>query len=629
MLEWMDDAVTRGAEAAMTRGDGKGSNPLEWRYIRQIERKSQVEKAFARSRPCVMLASDASLDWGFTRDALRNLAADSKNLLIFPEGVARVGKKSGIVGRQLWDLYQTRQTGAKAVNSEGTTIEIQEASTAPLDDAENALYQQYLARQRHMHSSLQGDNTINDATGADIGDEQASESSDSSDDEETEHQGRALNLTAQLTQTKRKVGVLTDAELGVDILLRSKDVHDYDVRNKRGREKLFPFVAHKTRDDEFGDLIKPEDYLRAEERDDGEALDVKSGSGNAATVGLKRKWDDTAASKKGGRSDRRQDKRVKFESPRKARAPDAIDDLIAQATGEGGTGNPNGTVADADSSGSDESDYEPEDASDPASEGPQKVVFTTESLAVHLRIAHVDFSGLYRLNDMKSLIGNINPRKLIVIAGNENETKLLADACREAEGGKAVQGEIFTPMLGEAIDASVDTNAWTVKLSRGLLKRLQWGKVPGGLDVVNVSGQLGLPETTDDESAAKKKLKLIKGEEAPAGDADPILPVLDILPAQALAQQRTSQALHVGDLSLIQIRETVQKRGHVAELRGGGTLLIDGSIVVKKQQDTGGIEITTGQNGLALPQWRTMDRQGTFYAVRNLIYDSLAVAVGV
>lgn len=352
-----------------------------------------------------------------------------------------------------------------------------------------------------------------------------------------------------------------------------------------------------------------------------------------------RKWDESLHSKtKGGRVDRdKQNKRTKAEPPKKVeREPDDIDALIARATGEA-TGGPdiNGAPAEAESSDSEESEYEPEDAAPSSSDGPQKAIFKTEELSIALRIAHVDFSGLYRLNDMKSLIGNINPRKLIVIAGDQSETNTLAEACRQAEDGKAVQGEIFTPVVAETVDASVDTNAWTVKLSRALMKRLQWGRVPGGVDIVTVTGRLeaGVPEAAEEESTAKKKVKLIKGEEAPVASKEaPVMPVLDLVPAQS--QQRTTQPVRVGDLSLPQIREAVQRQGHTAEFRGGGTLLVDGTVVVRKSPTTGGIEIEAGNSGLSLPQWRTMDKsgrletRGTFYAVKQVIYDKLSVAIG-
>ena len=649
MLEWMDDGVVRHAEAAMTRGEGQGSatNPLNWSYVKQIEKKSQVERALSKNKPCVMLASDASLEWGFSARTLQALASDSKNLVIMTEEASQVDAGKKAVGRQLWEFYrgqQSDQSGAKIVNTEGLSINMREGNTEPLNAEENQVYQQYLARQRQMHSTLQGDNTINDGTTAEIGDDQASESSESSDeDEDEEHQGRAFNVSAQLTQGKRKIG-LTDAELGVNVLLRGKSVHDYDVRNKRGREKMFPFVAHRNRKDDFGEMIKPEDYLRAEERDEVDGVDMKDGRSttqDGAAVGQKRKWDETAAAdpRQRGRKEKLQNKKPKMEPPVR-REPDDIDALIARATGEAGSGGgaplANGEPEDSGSE-SEESEYEPEEA---GPDGPQKLVFTTRSLKLNLRIAYVDFSGLYRLTDLQGLIGRINPRKLIVTAGDANETQLLADTCKAAENGSAV-GEIFTPAIGETVDASVDTNAWTVKLTRQLVKRLNWKEL--GTDkpsIAAISGLLGTEAVEEnikaekEDGSTKKKAKLAKNDQkpepSPQGTA---MPILDLLSAQYQTHQRAAQPVHVGDLRLQDIRAAIQAQGHNADLRGGGTLLVDGTVIVRKSPTTGGIEIESANAGIGAPEIRDrrggiVERDGTFYAVRRAIYDRLAVVTG-
>jgi hypothetical protein len=88
-------------------------------------------------------------------------------------------------------------------------------------------------------------------------------------------------------------------------------VYDYDVRNKRGREKVFPFIAPKRRGDDFGDIIKPEDYLRAEEKDDMEGADTKDDAAQDDTLGQKRKWGDAAPTSKGGRDSKPANKRAK------------------------------------------------------------------------------------------------------------------------------------------------------------------------------------------------------------------------------------------------------------------------------------------------------------------------------
>ena len=68
--------------------------------------------------------------------------------------------------------------------------------------------------------------------------------------------------------------------------------------------------------------------------------------------------------------------------------------------------------------------------------------------------------------------------------------------------------------------------------------------------------------------------------------------------------------------------------GHTAEFRGEGTLLIDGSVVVRKSA-SGRIEIEAGPGGVGTPQWRTRDQAGSFYAVRKAVYSGLAVVAGV
>ncbi|KAK5124428.1 hypothetical protein LTR85_001645 [Meristemomyces frigidus] len=689
MLEWLDDAVRGEAEAAMTKGDGQGKgqskaiNPLDWKYVKQIERRSQVERAVNRTRPCVMLASDSSMDWGFSRQALQTLANDSRNLVIMTEKVSKIDQMKSSVGRQLWEAFHENlghtspQSGAKVVNADGMTLELQDASTSSLNADEMALYQTYAARQQQLHSTLQGDNTIADPTATGITEEQEEEESESEDeDEDAEHQGRALNLSAQLTQSsKRKVG-LTDAELGVNVLLRGKSVFDYDVRNKRGREKMFPFVAHRAKNDDFGDLIKPEDYLRAEERDEIDGVDMRDGAKNESAVGQKRKWDDGAAfsGAGGGRGRRnsrpqnkrqRQDKQPQDKS--KTHQPDDIDAAIARATGQqmrggdGGVG-ANGTAAALDESDYDddaESDYEPEDAD---ASGPRKLVFETRSLQLKCRIAYVDFAGLHEKRDLQMIIPLIRPRKLILIAGEQGETQLLADECRRLlgseDGGGGTGSEVFAPRVGEVVDASVDTNAWTLKLSRRLVRRLVWQEVKG-LGVVALTGRLGT-EVVDEPAGAspsandenaKKKLKLIKGETEDSGSADveskdlavkPPLkantpaatPVLDLLNSTSGLPQAslnpTQQSVHVGDLRLASLRQLLASAGHTCEFRGEGTLLVDGTVVVRKSA-AARVEVEADVAGLQAPQgWATRDGGvGSFFAVRRAVYGGLAVVGGI
>ncbi|KAK4614243.1 Cleavage and polyadenylation specificity factor subunit 2 [Fulvia fulva] len=587
MLEWMDDAIIRDAEAAMGPGgdDKKVPNLLDWKFVKQIERKSQLDKVLQRQNPCIILASDASLEWGLSQHALKALAGDARNLVILTENLTSSNPRTASIAKSLAELYRenadqpSKSSVAKVVSADGHSVLLREPSASALTEDDNTLYQQYQARQRQLHSNLQGDNTANDTATTEIAQEEAEESSDEEDEEEEEdpdRQGRALNLTAQINQgNKRKAGV-SEAELGINVLLRSKNVYDYDVRHKRGREKMFPFVSHRNKDDEYGDLIKPEDYLRAEERDDTGNEDTRDGlKPEASELGQKRKWNDVADAKAAtgrGRKDRKQEQNKKQKTE-----PDDIDAIIAKATGESGSGQNtvNGAPEDEDDS---ESDYEPDEGD---SDEPKKVIFNNQTISLHIRIGHIDFTGMHEKRDLQNIIPRVRPRKLILISGDVSETQFLADWCRQSLGSEAGESasEVFAPIIGETVDASVDTNAWTLKLSRQLVKKLTWQNVKG-LGIVTLTGSLVAERVEEAEDAedenVKKKLKLIKGEDTEdltmKDETAQVMPVLDLVKAPAGATQtRGAQPVHVGDLRIAEFRRMLTESGHVAEFRGQGS----------------------------------------------------------
>jgi cleavage and polyadenylation specificity factor subunit 2 len=226
------------------------------------------------------------------------------------------------------------------------------------------------------------------------------------------------------------------------------------------------------------------------------------------------------------------------------------------------------------------------------------------------------------------LIPLIQPRKLILVSGMKDETLALANDCRKllATQFSVSDDDVYTPEVGVVVDASVDTNAWVVKLTDALVKRLRWQNVRG-LSIVTLTGQLESPQhavEADDERTVKKQRLLTPSEEntltQESVDAAPALvemPILDVLPSTLAAATRSvAQPLHVGDLRLADLRKIMQSSNHTAEFRGEGTLLIDGSVIVRKT-GTGRIEVES-----------IGAERNTFYAVKSKIYQGLAVVAG-
>ena len=664
MLEWMDENVVREFEGEpqdpgnrqhrhnqskqsnqdpVNQAQGKTGTPFDFRYLKLVENRKRVERLISTQGPRVILASDTSLEWGFSKDILQRIATDPNNLIILTEdySVEKTDNDANTsLAATLLKWYHERRDGVamekgqdgqnfEQVYTGGRGLRLNEAQSVPLEGKELLQYQQYLAslRQSQNFSRLSNGTALENS--ADAVDDTSSTSSSSSEESDPERQGRALNTTAKAARFNRNKTELGKEELGVNILLRQPGVYDYDVRGKKGREQMFPFVNKRRRGDEFGDVIRPEDYLRAEERDEIDGQDMRDADPRKqAGFGQKRKWQDLGLQTNGVRQ---------VDGPNKRRQPGK-----ASANGNLASGtldvpvDGHGNVDENDSLG------ESEDESEEAAVGPTKITFSTTTVEANLRVACVDFAGLHDQRSLSNLVPLIQPKKLVLVAGNVSETNTLAEDLRQKLKTEALDdigkttNFVFTPSIGQTVDVSVDTNAWTVKLSEALVRRLHWQNVRG-LGVVTLMGHLAatsLDELPPDTSS-RKKLKITnnEAEESKLSDipsasekAPGLAPILDVLPANMVAATRSiAQPLHVGDLRLADLRKLLQSTGHSAEFRGEGTLLVDGFVVVRKS-GTGKIEVEGG--GLNVPDLRTRTLEGSFYAVKRKIYDGLAVIAG-
>ena len=616
MLEWMEEGIVKEFEASAADQDrrtkgGKDDErvakvPFDFRHITLLERKTRVARMLGGAGPRVILASDATLEWGFSKDAIRSLASDERNLVILTERSGELGSQKKGLGRYLWDLWSQRNASpgedaptTTVIDAAGDQAPLETIRTVALQGDEVPLYQQFLASQRQRQTTMGGDNAAMLETSADVVDDRSSTESESSEGSGDGYRGKALNATVALQHARNKLG-MTDAELGVNVLIRRKNVYDYEVQGKKGKERMFPFQAKKRRTDDFGDLIRPEDFARAEEEDNtaGEALRGE-GTKKENAVGQKRRWDDLVNTADNTKATANQKRRKDREG------------------GEGEEG---------------ESDSEPEDDPDKV-EGPAKVIIESETLEIRCRIAFVDFSGLHDRRTIQQLIPLIRPRKLIFVGGEESETLELAEISRialNANTDSANAIDVFTPTVGMLVDASVDTNAWTVKLSRSMVRNLRWQNVRG-MGVVATTGRLAAAHLEPHEiieeadTPAKKKARLDAPAIPVSSDKNDDTPILDVVPTNmATAVRSVAQPFHVGDLRLADLRRLMTANGMQAEFRGEGILVINGSVAVRKTA-TGQIEIDGGAYGNLDP--RNNDA-ATFSRVRRQIYEGLAVVAG-
>lgn len=633
MLEWMDDSIVQEFEAFaedQRRVNGannkkEGGGPFDFKYLRLLEREAQIARLLSQNvenagtEGRVILASDSSIEWGFSKDLIKGLAQDSRNLVILTDkpGLSKNGNPS--IARTLWDWWKERKDGVSVeqnsngenielVYAGGRELEIREPQRHALEGDELALYQQWLATQRQLQATQQSGGAAGLEAAADVVDDASSESSSDSEDEDGEQQGKALNVSTAIAQAGRKNVVLKDEDLGINVLIKKKGVYDFDSRGKKGRERTFPLTIRRKRQDDFGELIRPEDYLRAEEKEE-DGQDSANVEMTDDKLGKKRRWDDVVKSGTGANK-----------RPQAMRA--GSHDGEEAGAGDGFVPDELDTVEDV-------------ETEEPV--GPCKLSYQTETVQANLRIAYVDFSGLHDKRSLNMLIPLIQPRKLILVGGERDETLSLAEDCRRALGvdksnpdntGSERSVDVYTPEVGVVVDASVDTNAWVVKLADPLVRKIKWQNVRG-LGIVTITGQLLATHLNEaaaaDEDIANKRQKT---EEPPssttltntAAAIPSATPVLDVLPANLISAVRSAaQPLHVGDLRLADLRRAMQSAGHTAEFRGEGTLVVDGTVAVRKTS-AGRVEVES----VGMPT----AQRSTFYEVRKMIYDNLAVVAG-
>lgn len=288
-----------------------------------------------------------------------------------------------------------------------------------------------------------------------------------------------------------------------------------------------------------------------------------------------------------------------------------------------------GSSSDSDSEG--EAELETEELV-----GPSKVAFRDSTMTFNARLAFVDFTGLHDQRSLQMLIPLIGPKRLILTSGSKEETDILAADCKTllkisdkyADNDPA---HIFTPVIGHTVDASVDTNAWMVKLSRNLVRKLYWQNVRN-MGVVTLTGQLKgeeAPFKAESTEIKMKKQKLLKAEEPEetilqTESTESVGPVLDTMPSNIAASTRSVvMPIHVGDLRLADLRRLMSAAGHVAEFRGEGTLLIDGAIAVRKL--TTGKIVVEGIPVNTVAAMTAVRQPDSFTQVRRRIYEGLAV----
>lgn len=484
MIEWMSASIVSEFEG--------GASPFEFKHLKLCHSLQKIEAHPSAAK--VILASGIDLETGFSQQIFASICSSPLNLVVFSQT-----PEESSLARELLDIWALHAVeddeGMRGEVEVSVSKVLRVMKSIPMEGGELHDYLQ----ERRTEKQREDERLAMEIKSRTILEEESE--SESSDDE-----GDAQGLFARADG---------QVDVGVAVLLTG-DVFDYDVRHAKGRNRMFPQIAQRRRVDAYGEIIHPEDYMRAEEQ---EEMRHAPESQITLSTGEKRKWDESF---RGGRRE------------------------------EGGGG---------------EDDEEP-----------TKIVAEMRDVRIACRVRWLDFEGLHDARSLQMIVPQLQARKIILVHGSEEETTTLAEML---DATPNVTSEIYHPGLDSAVNASVDTQSYDIRLDTTLAKNLVWQKLSSEHAVAHVSG------------------RLVPGE---GGMGGYVLEQTEML---------RPGSLFVGDMRLAELKRLIGSAGHSAEFRGEGMLLCDGNVLVHK--DVHGKILV---EGLVSP---------SFYDVRSFVYSLLAV----
>lgn len=477
-VEWMSDKIMRAFE------DNR-NNPFQFKHVKLCHNLAELARV---PEPKVVLASTPDLQCGYSRDLFVAWCGNSKNSIVL---TAKTSPRT--LARWLID------------NPEARTVTLEIRRRVRLDGPEFEEYQ----RKKHEHDSDEARRKAQNL----LGDESSSDESD--------------------------VEVVVDSAFST----ASKGKHDLmakgEGKSKQGFFKaarkaypMFQYHEDKIKWDEYGEIIRPEDYIIADS------------------------------------------------------LPPEDDKIIKEVEG----------------------DKEEEMAQD-TSDIPTKCVSSTVTLDINASVQYIDFEGRSDGDAIRRYLSQIKPRQLVLIHGTEEATNSLAEFCYTTG---LLQGQVFTPSVGDFIDATTERHIYQVRLRDHLVSSLTFAKARD-TELAWVDGTVSMQLDRTDTTPRLLPLTplLSDGSKKPEDDEElkpvsEVVPTLEPLPP-ALVPPHT--AVFMNEPRLSDFKMTLTKAGIHCEFVAG-VLICNNLVAVRRESGRIQVEGTLCED---------------YYKVRELLYEQYAI----
>ncbi|PKI82866.1 hypothetical protein MVES1_003682 [Malassezia vespertilionis] len=230
-------------------------------------------------------------------------------------------------------------------------------------------------------------------------------------------------------------------------------------------------------------------------------------------------------------------------------------------------------------------------------EPPSKYTVQQHTVPLRSHLMYVDMEGLNDGRALKTLIPQLQPRRLIMVNGDAATNADLLSMLLSVRG---MSQDIYAPRPGATVRISGLAHAYSVKLGDAILSGARWSKV----EEYNLVHIHAVPEFTAD------------------GEAPTLVRAVPETEAQHSASAALS-TLYIGDLKLSALKALLARKHRIrADFAGEGVLVCDGAQGQRaKRDEQRSVTVTKGGHGKIVVEGNLSTSLGR---VRQSVYDLYA-----
>ncbi|KIY49386.1 hypothetical protein FISHEDRAFT_41247 [Fistulina hepatica ATCC 64428] len=211
---------------------------------------------------------------------------------------------------------------------------------------------------------------------------------------------------------------------------------------------------------------------------------------------------------------------------------------------------------------------EKEDAKVSQLEPPSKFITTEVEVQCACRLLFVDLEGLNDGRAVKTIVPQVNPRKMIIVHATPEASDVLIESCGNI---RAMTKDIFAPEFGQSVQIGQQTNSFSVSISDALLSSIRMSRFED-TEVGYVHGRIATHSSSTFRTMEPLGTSAVSSKSARRTDsAEPVARRLGMRPPMLLPH-----SMLIGELKLTALKSRLASIGVPAELVGEGVLVCGG-----------------------------------------------------